>query len=190
MNQLLSDNMGLIIVLFMLAILLLFVGILCIAYVILRKNNNNENKDNPQKESDYETIKRKLASEATFSTGQCYIHKEVNSNATCAICEQEICEKCVRQVDNINFCPEHVTTYISNTCSPITNQKTTPDDPEDGVYIYNFKKDLWVKDKIPCFIVTDYKINVEDNYIESYVQLHVRDEDSESLTAQLEKAIK
>jgi len=186
MNQIINDNMGLIIVLFMLAIVFLFLGVILIAFILLKRNKASSVEEN--KKPDYEKIKRELATQATSSTGHCYVHKDISSSATCAICEQEICEKCVRQIDNINFCSEHVTTYISNTWSPITNQKTTPDNPTDGIYIYNFKKDIWVSEEIPCYIVTDYKINMETDQIESFVQLNVRDEDVTKLKDRIEKA--
>jgi hypothetical protein len=63
---------------------------------------------------------------------------------------------------------------------------TTPDTPELGLYIYNFKRELWLKKSIPSFVMTHYKINIDNDYIESFIQLNVREDDVEKLILELE----
>jgi hypothetical protein len=188
MNQIILDNLGLLIVLFMITVLLLFAGIILVAFLVLKKNKDRK-LDTTEKKS-YDEIKKELATQATYNTGHCFTHKDQPSRATCAICEQEICEQCIRQINNINFCPEHISTYVSNNWTPITNQRTTPDNPEDGIYIYDFKKDIWLQENVPSYIQTEYKINMDNDFIESFVQLHVREEDVDSLKAKVNKGKK
>lgn len=122
--------------------------------------------------------------------GFCFVHREVNSTAICSICEEDICDQCVKQIDKLSLCPGHLKTYIENRWVSITNQKTTPDTPEAGVYIYNFKKELWKQQNIPTYIMNEYKINVEDDFIETYVQLYVREEDSLDLDQTINTSLK
>ena len=87
----------------------------------------------------------------------------------------------------MHFCKEHFRTFANNKWKQITDVRTTPDTPEDGLFIYNFKRDLWQDKNIPTFVMTHYKINIENDFIESFIQLNVREEDVEKLTVQIEK---
>jgi hypothetical protein len=119
--------------------------------------------------------------------GLCKNHNDKNSVGICAICEDEFCIDCLKQIDNISLCPEHFSLYASNTWIPITNQRTTPNDPNEGIYIYKFKQHLWKTTSIPTYILNEYKIQVENDYIETYVQLHVTEENKEKLSQELQQ---
>lgn len=131
-------------------------------------------------------VEDKEAEPVIESIGLCKNHEEKNSVGICAICEDEFCVDCLKQIESVNLCPEHFSIYASHTWSAITNQRTTPNDPNDGVYIYKFKQQLWKNNKTPSFILNEYKIQVENDFIETYVQLHVRDEQKEDISEQLE----
>jgi hypothetical protein len=45
---------------------------------------------------------------------------------------------------------------------------------------------LWLKKSIPSFVMTHYKINIDNDYIESFIQLNVREDDVEKLSLELE----
>lgn len=49
--------------------------------------------------------------------------------------------------------------------------KTSTSDPEQGVKLYDIKKELFQRDDIPTYIETHYKINVDHDYIETYLVL-------------------
>ncbi|MDD0854653.1 hypothetical protein HBN50_16185 [Halobacteriovorax sp. GB3] len=121
----------------------------------------------------------------TASTGFCKNHTLIQSAGVCSICEHEFCQKCIKEIDKLHLCPEHFQLYIDHKWVPITNQLTTADTPEAGVYIYNFKKKLWDQEQTPSYILNEYKINVDNDYIETYVQLHVKDSDSKDLEERL-----
>jgi hypothetical protein len=74
------------------------------------------------------------------------------------------------------FCKDHFKTYANNKWKQITDLKTNANTPEDGVFIYDFKRKMWSKKSIPSYVLTHYKINVEEDLIESYIQLYVREE--------------
>lgn len=91
----------------------------------------------------------------------------------CGVCEKEIAEEDHFEIDKIHFCKEHYNIYIKNEWQEISNQRTTAETPEAGIYIYNFQKSLWKNEKIPSFIVCEYKIDVNTDQIETYVKLTV-----------------
>ena len=91
----------------------------------------------------------------------------------CAICEKVLAKNDFNEIDELHFCHEHYQTYQNEDWEAITNQKTTADSPEKGVYIYNFKNKIWENEKIPSYIKTNYNILEEENIIETYVKLYV-----------------
>ena len=91
----------------------------------------------------------------------------------CGICEKELAEEDHFEIDNIHFCKEHYNLYIKNDWQEISDQRTTADTPEAGIYIYNFQRSLWQNEKVPSFIVCEYKIDVNTDQIETYVKLTV-----------------
>lgn len=161
-------------------LLLAIIAILIVVSIFLALNYFKKQKSQNTLKNDQETIEPVLE-----GIGLCKNHEDKNSVGICAICEDEFCIDCLKQIENISLCPEHFSIYASNTWVPITNQRTTPNDPNEGIYIYKFKQDLWSKKSIPTFIVNDYKIQVENDYIETYVQLHVTEEKKETLETEL-----
>jgi len=105
------------------------------------------------------------------------------TSVPCSICGQLIEEDHIKSVDSLNFCPDHYKLYKDNTWIAITNQKTSADTPDAGIYIYNFKEKLWNEKQIPSFIVTSYEI--EDDMIYSFVKLFVLESDAKNLKCQL-----
>jgi hypothetical protein len=117
----------------------------------------------------------------------CHQHQDKNAIGICSICEASCCDECLREIEHLHFCPEHIRLYVEHSWVPISNVKTTPESPEDGIYIYEFKGRLWDKERIPTFIVTHYKINIDNDFIESYVQLFVREEQEDELQRRLDQ---
>lgn len=105
----------------------------------------------------------------------------------CAICEKDLIKSDCYEIDKLHFCREHFDLYTKQEWEPITNQLTTGETPEAGIYIYNFKRNSWIDDKEPMYIQCEYKIDVINDQIETYVQLHVIKERAELLKNKLEK---
>lgn len=168
------SNSSELVFLILLAVSFLLIGILSgvVVYLYLKsKNSNEENTDSK---------KSKEVSQDTEHS-YCENHSNEPSKGSCAMCEKGYCETCLREWEGINFCPEHLKLVSENKWVGITNIKTTPSDPEAAMYIYNFKREQWITNKTPTYIVTHYKINFEGDHIESYVMLFVRSQDEEYL---------
>src|SRR5690606_26796555 len=102
--------------------------------------------------------------------------------ATCAICEEAVCENCHKDWEGLHLCPEHFGLYGKHTWLEIAEIRTTPTAPEKGHKLYHFKHKLWSDEKIPAYLVTHYKIDVDGDHIESWVKLFAREEDADQLT--------
>lgn len=117
----------------------------------------------------------------------CPNHKENTPVGTCLICEEAFCEECLIEHESLYFCKEHFRTYADNKWEKITDILTTAETPEASMHVYDFKRDLWQFEKVPTFVLTHYKINVAEDIIESYVQLHVRENEVQELSKRLLK---
>jgi hypothetical protein len=125
-------------------------------------------------------IKNIALNEAT-----CHLHPKEPSEGACAICDRYFCRHCLKSHQNLNFCKEHINLFLNNEWSEVFTLKSTPDDPEAGVRVVEWKKQQWVNNEQPLFIQTHYKINVDGDQIESWVVLFSRTTDKEKIKEQL-----
>lgn len=188
MNNFLHENLFAIII-FLLLIILLLIALIGIVLVKLLLNPK-VNRETPVKTAPIEapTIQiKKLSEENVSEKFFCENHPEVASVGGCLICEEVFCEKCLVEHENMYFCKEHFKTFANNRWKQITDVKTTPNNPEDGLFIYHFKRHIWKNKQSPSFVLTHYKINIEEDFIESFIQLNVLESEAEKLTDEIEK---
>ena len=119
----------------------------------------------------------------------CVNHSTIEGVGMCSICSDTFCDKCLKNLDNLNFCPEHFKLYNENEWEEIDSVKSSSETPEMGIELYKFKTQKWKENEIPSFIMTHYKINLHEDLIESYVKLFVISSSSHLLKEEL-KSIK
>jgi hypothetical protein len=177
-----SQNLLFIIIIILLVFVFVLVGvILFLFYKFLLKRPLNSEITTPLP-SQY-LLKKDFVVEKFY----CHNHPDKNSIGSCLICEEVFCESCLIEHDGMFFCKEHFKIFANCEWEQISDVKTTPDTPMDSMYIWDFKRKLWNDEKIPSFVLTHYKINVENDFIESYVQLNVKKELAEKFKIELEK---
>jgi len=110
---------------------------------------------------------------------QCHKHKDKSPDGQCAICNQYFCSNCLKEHENLSFCSEHYQIFITNKWEVAHTVKTTPEQPTPGIELFKEKNLLWKKHSIPSYTVTYYKINIENDTIESYVKLYGRVQDNQ-----------
>lgn len=176
---------GLLVVLIFLLSILIGLAVFLIFKLVIKKDEASS--QNLSATNKPETKARaKVASQFKISEGShCPNHKENSPVGTCLICEEAFCEECLIEHESLYFCKEHFRTYADHQWEKITDILTTAETPEASMHVYDFKRDLWKFEKIPTFVLTHYKINVNEDLIESYVQLHVRVDEKENLEKRL-----
>jgi hypothetical protein len=102
----------------------------------------------------------------------CRNHKNEAGEITCSICDHFFCNACIKPFKTMHFCKEHISLVLKNEWTEILSIKTSTTDPEEGVRLYQFKKDLFETENLPTYIETHYKINVDKDYIETYLVLY------------------
>lgn len=157
-------------------VVLIFI-LLGITWILLKNRSSHKHGESFQKVD--------FLQEGVPHEKKCSNHADKFAQGVCAICDQNLCEHCLSQVNKTIFCADHFHTFKNNRWTSITNQKTTADTPISAQYIYDFKKYIWNCENHPCFISCEYKINLESDIIETYVILYVIGDDQEELTGKL-----
>jgi hypothetical protein len=184
-------NSNLIIALVLAVVVCLLVLVIILALIVFKllKTPKETNSSGPISIQVTEEDKKAVLRPAE-AAGYCSFHDKEFAVSSCAICEKLLCENCDKADDTLHFCPEHFNLYLTNKWTAITNIKTTPETPEAGHHIYSFKNSNWANHQIPGYIITHYRINVESDFIESYVQLFVLEDEADELKIKLENQSK
>ncbi len=115
----------------------------------------------------------------------CPNHTEEPGEVTCAICERFFCKACIKPFKALHFCKEHIPLVMRHEWDEVLTIKTSTADPENGVRLYDVKKEIYEKSDIPTYIETHYKINVDQDYIETYLVLYSIREKIQELKSRL-----
>jgi hypothetical protein len=180
MNALIQENLLLIVIFFSLA---LFSMAAIIAYLVFKLSKISTNPVVETENLSQKKFKKISVTEKYY----CTKHPDRPTVGSCLLCEDVFCEDCLVEHEGMYFCKEHFKVYAAHRWTQITDVRTTPNEPELGLFVYDFKRKIWKESSTPTFVLTHYKINVEGDFIESYIQLNVREEDEVSLRIELEK---
>lgn len=185
MNNFLQQNINTIILFLLLLVLVLiaFIGVVLVKLLLTSKDQKTTKSVEPIILNPVQ----KLSNERVVEKYTCEHHPETPSIGSCLICEDVFCEQCLIEHEGLYFCKDHFRIFANNKWKQITDIKTTPNTPEDGLYIYHFKRHLWIDRKKPSFVLTHYKINIEEDYIESFIQLNVLEDEAEKLADEIDK---
>jgi len=129
----------------------------------------------------------KLGRVEDVTTHYCHNHPNDHAAGVCAICQNAYCEDCIKEHEGHSFCEEHFRLFLSHEWDEIDTIKTTPDIPESALPLYDFKNQLWQEQETPSVLSTHYRINIEGDFIESYVKLVVRKEELSDLKERYSK---
>lgn len=106
----------------------------------------------------------------------CPNHTEEPGETMCSICDKIYCRACIKPFKSLYFCKEHLPLIMRYDWDEVLTIKTSTQDPEQGVRLYDVKKEIFEQDDIPTYVETHYKINVDQDYIETYLVLFAQKE--------------
>lgn len=161
------NTQELLLIFFLFSIVLL-VGVVVYLFVQvsrLRSQTNNA------KETVLKDEKNKTQNSIQNHEEMCVHHQDREASGVCNICEQSFCKECIKEHDGLSFCSTHLKYFLSHEWLSLQTIKTTPEDPHEALHLYDFKRRLWAQKGTPLVVRTHYKINIEADYIESYVEL-------------------
>ena len=126
-------------------------------------------------------IKKKAQLEAT-----CQLHPQEPSEGSCAICAKYFCANCLKTHRTLSFCRDHLNVFLSAQWEEAFSVRSTPDDPEAGVKVVDWKNRVWEEEGIPLYLETHYKIQVEGDLIESWIVLFSRENEKADIKKRLQ----
>lgn len=171
----------LLIVLILMLTILISLAVFLIVKLVLKKQPIHSSNANTSESTENQPRTKPSNQFAIKESSHCPNHKDNKPVGTCLICEEAFCEECLIEHESLYFCKEHFKTYANHQWEKITDILTTSETPEASMHVHDFKRDLWKLEKTPTFVLTHYKINVNNDLIESFVQLHVRIEEKHLL---------
>ena len=157
-----------IILLLLVIIALLGVGIL---YAMRQKQNlMSKNATEDPEET------QKPAIEEQYEVQHCENHPNIRASSTCAICSKPLCTDCTKSSHKLTFCQEHLHMFHTHEWVEVHTISSNADEPESAIHLYQAKEYFWKNEKKPSFIKTRYKIDIDNDRIESHVSLHTIEE--------------
>jgi hypothetical protein len=115
----------------------------------------------------------------------CPIHPEEPGEVNCAICDKLYCRSCIRPFKTLHFCKEHIPLLLKGEWEDVLTVKTSTENPDEGVRLYEAKKHLFQNKHLPTYIETHYKINVDGDFIETYLVVFSLKENVERVSEEL-----
>lgn len=119
----------------------------------------------------------------------CPNHTEEPGEVVCAICDKLYCKACIKPFKTMHFCKEHLPLIMRYDWDEVLTVKTSTADPEKGVRLYDVKKEIFEKKNIPSYVETHYKINVDQDYIETYLVVYAIKENVEMVRKTYNEAL-
>lgn len=116
----------------------------------------------------------------------CPNHSEEPGEVPCAICDKLFCKSCIRPFKSLHFCKEHLPLLMRHEWEEVLTVKTSTHDPEEGVRLYDAKKELFQQRDIPTYVETHYKINIDQDFIETYLVVFSLPEHNEIVKEKLQ----
>lgn len=181
------ENTALVLIIVTLFFLVIILGLLVLLlYKIFDKKSGLLNPKQEENLQEYHPEILSRMKEAKFAKTErtgifCLNHPQEPGEVMCAICDTLFCKACIKPFKTMHFCKQHLPLIMQNDWEEAFTLKTSTDDPEEGVRLYDLKKEIFVNDKIPSYVETHYKINVDQDYIETYLVLYGMKQDIEAL---------
>ena len=119
----------------------------------------------------------------------CPNHTEEPGETMCAICDKIYCRSCIKPFKSLHFCKEHLPLIMRFDWEEVLTIKTSTHDPEQGVRLYDVKKEIFENDDLPTYVETHYKINVDQDYIETYLVLFAQKESIQTIREKIKNKV-
>ncbi len=174
------ENTALILIAIALILLVIVIGLLSVLIYKLLKERPQAPVETPKTEVKNEpeyhpVVVERLKEAKSFKPKRselfCPNHSDEPGEVTCSICDRMYCKACIKPFKTMHFCKEHLPLIMKHEWDEILTIKTSTTDPEQGVRLYDIKKNIFEKEQIPTYIETHYKINVDHDFIETYLVL-------------------
>lgn len=175
------DNLTLVLILFTNIILVAILGVF--GFLLFKLLRDQKKPTTPEEGNYHPDIRERIREAKKLQTRRaelfCQNHPEEPGEVSCGICDKLFCPSCIKPFKSLHFCREHLPLVMNYQWEEVRTVKTSTEDPEHGVRIYDVKKEIFEKGNLPTFIETHYKINIDQDHIETYLVIFARQDQLE-----------
>lgn len=142
----------------------------------LDKSHPAHNKIPPEVRTNIEQAKE---SKKQLVGSFCVDHPDLAAKGRCAISDELYCELCLTKENDVKIARKFLSLFLDNewpTHYMINNSEVGADRLNE---VMRVKKELWKDKKIPVITQRQFKINIENDKIETFTAVMFRDEDKE-----------
>lgn len=180
------ENTALILIIATNLLLVLILGVFGFLIYRLLKDQKRKNSDSTGSGPEYhpvilERLKEAQKIKARRADLFCPNHPEEPGEVNCGICDKLFCKSCIKPFKSLHFCREHLPLVMNNHWEEVMTVKTSTQDPEHGVRVYDLKKEIFEKEDLPTYVETHYKINIDQDHIETYLVVFAMQEQLEKI---------
>lgn len=171
------DNLTVILLVVTNILIVLILGLFAFfIYRLLKQQNQSKNTQSSEEAHQYhpavlERFKEAEKLKKKRPALNCPNHADEPGETNCAICDRHFCRACIKPFKTLHYCKEHISLLMRHDWEEVMTVKTSTTDPEHGVRLYDRKKEVFERDELPTYVETHYKINVDQDYIETYLVL-------------------
>ncbi len=109
----------------------------------------------------------------------CQNHLEKRSASLCHICNAPFCDECIKTHSTLTFCQDHFKLIEKYQWKSVLSFQISAEENYEGLALQKFKEMIWVNEGIPSYIVVEYRINFEEDLIESHMSYFTRIQDQD-----------
>lgn len=102
----------------------------------------------------------------------CTKHPQVRAQNMCSISHQLLCSSCLYEIDGKHLSRELAELYKNSQWEFVGSTVASTQDSTENLKLYKFKEESWNNYKIPMLSSVHYKINLENDHIESHFHLY------------------
>lgn len=187
-----TENIIILLLIITIILVLIFIGVLTylgLRFLKLQEQRKTIAKAFPaknQNEVSQELLKSLRAnSNEVISNSICIDHPEELSLGNCAISGEPYCKSCIIKHDETWVAKKHLDTLIQSEWVEVCNFEQADDKHDLTERVRNVKATLWQNKQIPLLIQGNFKINVHDDNIHSFLIIKARVEDMDIVKKEL-----
>lgn len=111
------------------------------------------------------------------ASSYCIDHPENKAKGICSISSEAFCELCLTKQDDLRLGRKYLDFYLDTEWIKLLMVEDEQLDLENLEQLKAIKNEGWISEKRPLIIQDQFKINIEEDKIESYKVLLTRQED-------------
>lgn len=174
---------------FLILILLVVIAFFMYKFLKLKENSPSDNSDLQVHKTHSKNISKELqnAKDAQDMAGErfCSDHPEVVATGVCAISDRFYCQACLLKEGDVKLSRKYLNLYLDASWETLFFLNDNEIGPEVLSHLTHVKQRVWKEEKLPIITQKQFKINIEDDSIESFTMISVRDIDQKYIMKKL-----